>query len=169
MDSRGRTRWQATTPRPLHHLAFVPEKPVLVGAADFGLVACFGAAGECLWRDGLVAHIGSLAVSGDGGTVVLACFSDVLYRYSIAGPNQQRITLEKACRLAALSYSGDALLTCNGQDHVFLRESKGDIRDRLSLDSPVVALSLGALADYAIIGLANGVIRRFDQRPISAN
>ncbi|MGH7169862.1 MAG: hypothetical protein ACRELG_06270, partial [Gemmataceae bacterium] len=54
MDGDGGTLWQATTLRPLHHLVFVPEKPLLVGAADFGLVLCFSASGECLWRDGLV-------------------------------------------------------------------------------------------------------------------
>jgi hypothetical protein len=169
MDARGRTVWQATTPRALHHLAFVPEQPVLVGAADFGLVVCFGAAGECLWRDGLVAHVGSLAVNGDGSCVILACFSDGLHRYSTVGPKQQRIPLESPCRLATLSYSGDTLLTADRQDWAYLRDSKGELRDRLSLDGSAVALSLGALTDYAIIGLSNGVIRRFDHRPTSAH
>ncbi|HZV07232.1 MAG TPA: PQQ-binding-like beta-propeller repeat protein [Gemmataceae bacterium] len=169
MDARGRTLWQATTPRALHHLAFVPEKPILVGAADFGLVVCFGAKGECLWRDGLVAHVGSLAVSGEGSSVLLACFSDGLYRYSTGGPKPQRIPLEPACRLASLSYSGDTLLTVDRQDCASMRDSKGDLRDRLSLDSPAVSLRLGALADYAIVGLASGVIRRFDLRPSSAD
>src|SRR5579875_3550214 len=113
LDERGRMLWQAATPRPLHHLAFVPETAVLVGAADFGLVLCFGASGECLWRDGLVAHVGSLAVSGDGSCVLLACFSDGLYRYSTAGPQQQRISLDAPCHFAALSYAGDYLLTAD--------------------------------------------------------
>jgi hypothetical protein len=169
LDARGRTLWKATTPRPLHHLAFVPEKPILAGAADFGLVVCFGASGECLWRDGLVAHVGSLAVSGDGSYVLLACFSDGLYRYNTAEPKQLRIPLESTCRLAALSYAGDTLLSADRQDRVCLRDSKGELRERLSLDNPAVAFGLGPLADYAIIGLANGVIRRFDRRPSSAN
>jgi hypothetical protein len=169
MDARGRTLWQATTPRPLHHLAFVPEKPVLVGAADFGLVVCFGASGECLWRDGLVAHIGSLAVSCDGSCVLLACFSDGLYRYSTAGPQQQRIPLDKPCHLAALSYAGDILLTTDGQESVCLRNSKGELRDLIRLDGPAVALALGALAESSFVGLVNGAIVRFDQRQASVD
>lgn len=161
LDARGRTLWQATTPRPLHHLAFVPEKSILVGAADFGLVLCFGAAGECLWRDGLVAHIGSLAVSGDGKSVLLACFSDGLYRYNIAGPPPQRIALEKPCHLATLSYDGETLLTADPQASACLRDSKGELRDPLKLDFPAAALALGALADCAIVGLVNGAILRF--------
>lgn len=168
IDERGRALWRATTPRPLHHLAFVPEKPILVGAADFGLVLCFGSSGECLWRDGMVAHAGSLAVSGDGSCVVLACFSDGLYRYSTDGPRQQRILLEKPCHLAALSYDGESLLTSDPQEGACLRDSKGDLRDPIHLEAPAVALALGALADYAVVGLVNGTILRFDQRPASA-
>jgi hypothetical protein len=168
MDARGRTQWKATTPRPLHHLAFVPEKPVLVGAADFGLVLCFGASGECLWRDGLVAHVGSLAIRGDGSCVLLACFSDGLHRYNTAGAQQQRILLESPCRLAALSYAGDCLLTADRPQRLCLRDSKGGIREQINLDAPVASAALSALADYAVVGLANGTVLRFDERPMTA-
>lgn len=168
MDARGRTLWKATTPRPLYHLAFVPEKPVLIGAADFGLVLCFGASGECLWRDGLVAHVGSLAVSGDGSCVLLACFSDGLYCYNTDGPQQQRIPLESPCRFAALSYAGDHLLTADRPQRLCLRDNKGDIYERINLDGPVAAVALSVLADFAVVGLANGAILRFDQRPAHA-
>lgn len=169
MDARGRMQWQATTPRPLHHLAFVPETPVLVGAADFGLVLRFGASGECLWRDGLVAHVGSLAVNGDGSSVLLACFSDGLYRYSAAGPEQQRIPLDAPCHLAALSYAGDCLLTADRQQRLCLRDSKGDLRGQINLEAPAAAIALGALADYAVVGLANGALLRFGELPTSAD
>ena len=89
-DRAGRTVWQALNPRPLHHLAFVPEQPRLVVSADFGLVACYDSAGRCLWRDGLVAHVGSLAVSGDGSSLALACFSEGLCCYRNNDPKTRR-------------------------------------------------------------------------------
>jgi WD40 repeat protein len=163
-DSRGQTLWRATTPRPLVHLTFVPEKAIVVGAADFGLVVCFGTMGECLWLDGLVAHVGSLAVSGDGDNLVLACFSDGLYRYNTAGQRLQRMSLETACHLAALSYAGDCLLTAGRDERVCLRQRDGSLRDQISLENPVVALALGALGDYGVVGLAGGILRRIDTR-----
>jgi hypothetical protein len=169
MSARGRTLWKATTPRPLHHLAFVAERSLLVAAADFGLVVSFGASGECVWRDGLVAHIGSLAVSGDGSCILLACFSDGLYRYSATGSQQQRISLDSPCHLAAVSYSGDRLLTADRRQHLSLRDSKGGLRDQINLDAPAVTAVLGALGDYALVGLANGAILRFDELPMAAN
>jgi hypothetical protein len=162
LDQRGHTVWQATTPRPLCHLAFVPEKAILVGAADFGLVLCFGPTGECLWRDGLVAHIGSLAVNGEGNCIFLACFGDGLVCYSVAGPRQQRIALDAACHLAALSYAGDCLLTAERNNRLCWRESEGTLRDSFALDAPAVAVALGAMGDRAMVGLANGSVLRLD-------
>src|SRR5262249_40494369 len=58
-DSRGRVHYydhhgsylsHVQSPRPLHHVAFVPNAPLLVGCADYGLVACYDVAGRCLWR-----------------------------------------------------------------------------------------------------------------------
>ena len=169
MDARGRTLWQTTTLRPLHHLTFVPEKPLLVGAADFGLVLCLSDSGQCLWRDGLVAHVGSLAVSGDGSSVLLACFSDGLIRYSTVGADQKRIPLESPCPLAVLSYDGDCLLTADRRNRLCLRDNNGALRDQINLDAPAVTIALGAMADYAVVGLANGVIHRFDDMQASAD
>src|SRR5262249_14015304 len=65
-DARGRLVSRTQTPRPLVHLAFIPEEPFVVGCADFGFVGCFEPTGRCAWRDGLVAHVGGIAVNGDG-------------------------------------------------------------------------------------------------------
>lgn len=75
LDRQGRPVCRVPTHRSLHHLAFVPAAPLLLGSADYGLVACFDLAGQQVWRDGLVAHVGSLAVSGDGEQIILACFT----------------------------------------------------------------------------------------------
>lgn len=165
IDVRGQTLWRATTPRPLVHLAFVPEKAVLVGAADFGLIVCFGVAGECLWRDGLVAHVGSLAVSGEGDDILLACFSDGLYRYSAAGPPQQRVPLDAACPMAAVSYAGDCLLTVGRERRVYRRERGGEGRDDRRFESAITALGLGAFGDYGMVGLSDGTLQRLELKP----
>src|SRR5438270_336566 len=101
-DAEGNLVSRASSPRPLHRLVFIPEAPLLVGSADFGLVACFDAAGQCVWRDGLVAHVGSLAVTGDGSRIVLACYSDGLRCYSATGEKLGQLALKEPCHLAAV-------------------------------------------------------------------
>jgi hypothetical protein len=157
-DHRGGAVWQVATPRPLRHLAFIPEKPVLAVSADFGLVACFDAAGKCLWRDGLVANVGSLAVSGDGGRIVLACFTEGLCCYAVDRPNPERLAQAAPCHLGAVSYAGDVLLTAGLKSQVALRDRQGAAQQEFTAESTIAALALGALGDFAVLGLAEGQV-----------
>jgi hypothetical protein len=159
-DRLGRRLWHAEAPRPLQFLAFVPEEPVLVASADYGLVACFDEQGQCLWRDSLVAHVGSLATTGDGGTIALACFTEGLVGYSLAAPRQRRALPAGPCRLAALSYSGDAVLTAGLQDELLLRDREGTVQGERAADGTPVGLALGPLGDYALVALAEGKLQK---------
>ena len=158
-DQGGRTRWSAANPRPLHHIAFIPERPALTAAADFGLVVCYGLAGNGLWRDAPVAHTGSLAVSGDGSVIVLACFSDGLCGYSLEGPKRRRLAAAGPCRLAAASYDGDLFLTADLDNRLFLRDVGGAVRGEWPADGAPAALALAALGDEAYVAMADGRVQ----------
>jgi hypothetical protein len=155
-DRHGRPVAHASSPRPLHYLAFVPERPALVASADFGQVACFDLAGRCRWRDGLVANVGSLAVSGSGSLIALACFSEGLCCYGLEGPNRRLAPMAEPCRLAALSYDGGLILTAGLDHRLRLHDRDGKQRGEWMPNGAVTALALGPLGDYAIVGLAAG-------------
>src|SRR5205823_6404739 len=58
-DADGRPWHEAPSPRPLHHLTFVPELPVLVAASDFVLVTAFDLARrDWTWKHAPVIHVG---------------------------------------------------------------------------------------------------------------
>jgi hypothetical protein len=161
-DLTGRPVFRVPTPRPLHHLAFVPAAPFLMGSADYGLVACFDAAGRQVWRDGLVAHVGSLAVTGDGSLAVLACFSEGLQRYSVTGQNLGRLALAEPCRLAAVTFDGRFLLAAGLDPQLRLLDRDGQTLCTHTLDQPVAGLALGALGDQAVVALNDGPIMRLE-------
>jgi hypothetical protein len=161
-DRGGRVVAKVQTPRPLHHLAFVPEAPLLVGAADFGLLACFDLSGQEQWHVGLVAHCGSLTVSGDGANIVLACFSEGLRRYNLKGQSQGRLAGAESYRLASLSYDGRRLLTVDSAHQLAVGDSQGRPLAATPLECGVAALSLTALCDRAFVALENGQVTAFD-------
>lgn len=157
LDHASRTIWQALNPRPLHHLAFVPEQPRLVVSADFGLVAAYDTAGRCVWRDGLVAHVGSLAVSGDGSLLVLACYSEGLCCYRNSDPKTRHFLPNTApAHGATLSYDGKVLLTTDRQGSVAWRDAEGNRCHDMPCDAKPVALALDALGNRAVVALADG-------------
>jgi hypothetical protein len=164
-DRDGQLLWDSPQPRPLHHLAFVPEVPFLLGAADFGLVVCLDAAtGQLLWRDGLAAHCGALAASGDGSWIVLACFSDGLRRYDRGGA-RGHITTTEPCRLAAVSFGGQRVLVAGRGNRLLLLDHHGHVQGIHLLERPAIALALAALGERAVLALTDGGVLALDLRP----
>jgi hypothetical protein len=155
---------ETQTPRALHYLAFVPAAAFLLGSADFGLVGCYEVTGRCAWRDGLVAHVGSLAVSGDGALVALACFTEGVQRYNVAGKNLGRLTVGEPCRLAALSFDGRHILAAGLSNRLMLLDSSGQTQGTHPLDKAPVAVVLGALADRAAAAFGDGTLLCLDVR-----
>src|SRR5262249_14237160 len=96
------------------------------------------------------------AVTGSGGVIALACFTEGLVCYALAGPRQRRLPQAAPCARVSLSYTGDAILTAGLDDRVALRDRFGAERGSLSLGARVTALALGALGESAVVGLADG-------------
>lgn len=155
LNRRGRPVAQSQSPRPLHFLAFVPEAPAVVGAADYGLVASFDLKGRCAWRDGLVANVGSLATSGDGGRVLLACFSEGLCSYALSGPPPARLAQTEPCRLAALTFDGGRVLAVSLSHRLLLLDREGRTVSVQSVEKPPCAVALDPLGHTAVAALAD--------------
>jgi hypothetical protein len=162
LDRQGRTLLDTQAARSLHHLVFVPEQPLLLGAADFGLVVCYALTGRCLWRDGPVAHIGGLASSGDATRIAAACFTDGVRLYTPTGQKRDSIVLDEPCQAVALSWDGELLLAATRGKRLLLLSTNGRIRATFPLESAIAAIALDALGAYALAGLADGRIVAFD-------
>jgi hypothetical protein len=156
-DGHGGDRWHATAPRPLRHLAWVAEAGALAGSADFGLVCLYDEAGQQRWRDGLVAHVGALAASGDGSRIVLACFTDGVRRYGVEQPRPVTLAERVECRSLATSYAGDVLLTLSLDGTTLTRrDGEGQTTSMAALSGPPVGFAVDALGEAAVVALAGG-------------
>jgi PQQ-like domain len=163
-DDSGQLLWTNSSPRPLHFISFIPEKPALVAAADFGLILCYDGAGRCLWRDALVAHLGSLTTSGDGAKIVVACYSEGALAYSLVnGPKARRqVGTVVACQLLASSYAGDVIVTVGLDSTLSLRTADGTLRAEARVDGRPVGMVVNALGTQAIVATAEGMVIAFD-------
>ena len=132
-----------------------------------GLVACLDLKGNWTWRDGLVVHIGSLAVSGNGDTVLLACFTEGLRRYTVTGKNLGRLAAAEPCRLAALSFDGRLVLAAGLSNRLLLLDAEGRTLAMHPLDQPATALALGALGEQAYAALPDGRVIALDLRELA--
>lgn len=157
-DRRGGRMCETETARPLRRLAFIPEHPRLIGAADLGLVACFDAELKSVWRDGLVANVGSLSVSGDGAAIALAGFNSGLYVYHRGGPPHRWMPLPLTCRQAALGYDGQLVLVMDQAFGLHLVDADQKVRSAFTLPAAAVESALSALGDWAAVAQADGTL-----------
>lgn len=154
--ANGREVWRVETARPLRHLAFVPERPLLVGAAETGLVAAFDPAGTCVWQHGLAAFIGSLAVPGDGSRIVLAGHGEGPICFDAAGARVRALTHLGPCRRLALSYDGRLVLCENGRGQLVVATSGGVELSSYTPPGKVAGLAFAPLGDRVLVGLREG-------------
>jgi hypothetical protein len=163
-DNQGRETARLQTPRPMHHLAFVPAAPVLIGSADYGLVAAFALDGSTRWRDGLVAHAGALSVNGDGSKILVACFSEGLQGYDLEGKKLERLPVIEPYRLVSQSFTGQAILVAGMSNRLLLLDQAGRALGEQSTDKPIAAIALSALGDHATAAFSDGPIVRWNIR-----
>lgn len=159
--NRGETEWQTSTPRPLRHLTFVPEVPHLIGSADYGLVQCLDAKGRCVWRDGLVASVGGMAIRGDGGRLALACYSDGVYRYTRRGERSQWQGLPEPVRQVRCSYDGRMWLVLGLGGRVWQLARENGTPTRVEFDGHATGLALSPLGDNLLVSFAKGQITSY--------
>jgi hypothetical protein len=161
-DRVGRLAWQVQSPRPFHHLAFVPAVPYLVACADYGLVACFDQRGQWAWREGLVAHVGALTVDGYGEQIILACFSEGLLRYALDGTKHPRQMVAEPCRLASISFDGQRTLAAGVSRRLYLLDAAGQSVLARELEHTPVAIALNAYGDAVTAAFRDGTVLALD-------
>jgi hypothetical protein len=163
-DQHGEATAEWPCPRALHHLAFVPAAPCLVGSADYGLVAGFDLSGKQVWRDGLVSHVGGLIASGSGDVIALACYTDGVQRYRLDGANLGKLKAGGPCRLLAAAFDGRCILTAGLANELTLLHGGGQIRGQHALEQPAAGLALAPLGDEAYVVQNDGRLLAFQLR-----
>jgi hypothetical protein len=162
LDNQGQTRSKVQTPRPLCFLAFVPAAPWLVASADFGLVTCYDLDGKQRWRDGLVQSSGALTVSGDGATILLACYTEGLQRYSLEGKNCGRVVTPEPCYLASISFDGRLILAGSLNSRLLVLDAEGQTLGTYPVDKPPVAVALSGFGDFGLVAIKDGQVTCLD-------
>jgi hypothetical protein len=165
-DRQGRPMTQVESPRPFQHLAFVPAGIYVAASADFGLVACIDLQGRWAWRDGLVMHVGALAVAGNDGGVILACYTEGLQRYALSGERRTPFSTVEPWQRVAASFDGRVLVAAGLSKRLHVLEGDGRLRCTYALDAPPTALAVAALGDQAFVALPDARILALDIRPV---
>jgi hypothetical protein len=171
LNRYGRVAGKLETMEPLSHLCFVPGRPLLVGAAAFGMLVGIElqpsrSAGrldaEIVWQDRLMSNVGRLALDGEATMILASCFTLGIQRFDLTGRNEGSYHLGGTVSHAVPDFPGRTIAAATLEGELALMNSAGNVRWRTMLARPVIALEIDPLGRYLIYGHATGEIVRLD-------
>jgi hypothetical protein len=167
----GKAAGRIETIQPIAHLCFVPDRPFLVGAAAFGMLAGVEIEAsktpgrldpEVVWQDRLMSNVGRLAVNGDGSMILASCFTHGIQRFDLNGRNEGSYHLGGTVSHATPDFPGRSIAAATLEGELAIMNSAGNVRWRTRLARPVIALEIDPLSRYVIHGSSTGEITRLD-------
>ncbi|MDR3636465.1 MAG: hypothetical protein P4L84_21860, partial [Isosphaeraceae bacterium] len=166
----GRPAGKFETRQAVSFFTFVPDRPILLGAATFGLLAAYdigrGGAGRLdvseIWEERLMSNVGRLTTTGDGGMILASCFIHGVQRFDIQGQNEGAYHLGGTAAHAVPDFAGRMIAVGTLEGDLIILNSAGNVRWRNTLSRPALALETDPLGRYVIYGHATGEIVRLD-------
>ena len=165
----GKPAGKFDTQQALPFLTFVPDRPVLLAAASYGLLAAFaieGSAGKLaldpLWQDRQIANVGRLTTNGDGSIVLASCFTHGIQRYNVLGDNEGAYHLGGTCTHAVPDFAGRVIAVATLEGELAILNASGNVRWKTGLPRPAMALEVDPMGRFVIHGQATGEISRLD-------
>jgi hypothetical protein len=156
---------------PLAQLRFVPDRPVLLAASSYGSLFAFdlepdGSDGSLVvterWRSHVLSSIGRLAITGDGGVILLSCYTHGLQRFDSEGRNEGTYHLDGTATLAVTDFAGKLVVAATTEGSLAILNPSGQVRWKAVLARGPVGLECDGLGQFVIYGLPSGEIVRLD-------
>ncbi len=167
----GKQAGRFETLQALSHVVFVANRPILIGAATYGMIVGLelSPAGggsrleaEVLWQEALMSNVGRLATTGDGGVILASCFTHGVQRYDLKGRNEGAYHLGGTASHAVPDYAGRVFAVTTLEGELAVLNSGGNIRWKTVLSRPAIGLETDPLGRFLIYGQATGEITRLD-------
>ena len=167
----GRPAGRLEVMEPLSHLCFIADRPLLIGAAAYGMVVGVALeAGrnadrldpEILWQDRLTSNVGRLSASGDGSIILASCYTLGIQRFDLRGRNEGSYHLGGTVSQAVTDFPGRTMAATTLEGDLAVLSPSGHVRWRTTLDRPASVLEIDPLGRYLIHGRSTGEISRLD-------
>ncbi len=115
------------TPRPLDFLHFLHEKPLLIGAAEFGHLCCHQLDGHEEWNERIMNNVGNIAVSGCGKRILLAAFNHGIQVLSGRGQQKGSFMVDGIPNAVAASSTRKRLAATTLEDRIYWLNFEGEL------------------------------------------
>lgn len=151
------------TARPLKWIQFLANKPVLIGAAEYGQVCAHRINGERLWSEKCFASLGEMCASNDGETVLVAGFNQGIQSFNgDDGSTGDSYLIEGTIGRVSCSFDAGRIAAASLERQLYWLNSSGRLLWSTEVDEEIVRVICDPLGDWLLVGLRSGHILRLD-------
>ena len=148
--------------QPLIALEFLVHRPALVGVAEYGLLCAHAFTGEEDWRQQLWTNVGDMSVTGDGQTILLACYSHGIQCHDSEGRQVGSYQVGGTVSCVSTSFIPGHIAAATIERHFYYIEADGQVDFQATLPDDACRVICDPFGKGVVVGLASGQIMRLD-------
>jgi hypothetical protein len=158
IDARKETVGRFQTNKALCLIALLATEPVLVGAAEYGLLCSYRLDGTPRWSESLLSSVGDLAATGDGSHLYLAGFSHGVLAFDGEGTNRGTYVLEGTPNRVSASFAPRRLCATTLERHMYWIDASGEMLWAGVLPEDAARIRCDPVGNGVVCGLVSGRI-----------
>lgn len=162
LDSFGTEVARYESSRPLNFLQPLDTKPVIFGAAEYGLLCTFNLQGEEVWHQDTWSNVGGLSAAGDGRTLLATGFNLGIQSCDHMGRTRATYHLEGTAQRIATSYRADRLVAATLERDLYWLDSDGQLIWATRCPEDIVQIACDPLGEWILCGFTSGRVMRLD-------
>lgn len=145
------------THRPMDHLGFVFESPILIAAAEFGNLCAYNLKGRELWSENVMTNIGGMSVSGCGKRILLSAFNHGIQFYNQSGKSKGSFMIDGIPNRVSAAQFRTRLASITLESRLYWLNFDGAVQWVADLSSdPPQHINIGPLGDRLFLATASG-------------
>ncbi len=148
--------------RPLVALEFLVHRPALVGVAEYGLLCEHAFTGQEEWQQQLWSNVGDLSVTGDGRTILLACYSHGIQCHDSQGRQVGSYQVAGTVSRVSTSFLPRRIVAATMERHFYYMDVDGQPEFTATLPDDVCRVFCDPCGTGVVLGLSSGRIMRLD-------
>lgn len=164
LDAQGKRLAQFNTQRPLVHLLFLDEHPLLIGSTDDGTISAFDLTGRVAWQRPTAYRVQSLIASGSGEWILAPSQQHGLARLRFDGRRHTVWPFAEGIDRAGVCEDGSLVLAALGSGRVELLDERQAVRWSMAVSEPIIGAALDPLARRCWLALSGGKVVCLDIR-----
>lgn len=148
--------------QPLATLEFLVNRPALIGVAEYGLLCSYAFTGEQEWQQQLFGNVGDMALTGDGQTILLACYAHGIQCHDGTGRQVGSYQVGGTVQRVSTGFLGGHIAATTVERHFYYIDPDGQVEFQAVLPDDAARVICDPAGRGVIVGLTSGRIMRLD-------